>query len=229
MEVQSLNRFSQEKIDSLLSSIPFYKQVKSQDEWQYELLMRHSKVIEYRPGEVVLERGRRDQWLFFLLKGQLQVVVGGDREAKVVNYITPGEVFGDLAILLNHERSATVKSDKNSRRIVVFGTNFQVFGQLNDFSLISLATKLAYFRNMVHNLRWKLEMYRTAYPENIKSQEHHKVKLYIGKKDCFEELEALEAQARELANLLIQWNVEFASLAPNAIAHIDQVAIDAFG
>ena len=229
MEVQSLNRFSQDKIDSLLSCIPFYKQVKSHDQWQYELLMRHSKIIEYRPGEIVLEKGRKDQWLFFLLKGQLQVVVGDERESKVVNYITPGEVFGDLAVLLDHERSATVKSDKNSRRILVFGTNFQVFGALEDFSLISLSTKLAYFRNMVHNLRWKLEMYRTAYPENTKSQKHHKVKLYLGKKDCLEELVSLDSQARELANLLIQWNVEFDRLAPNAIAHVDQVAVDALG
>ena len=229
MDVQSLNRYSQETIDNLLSSIPFYKQVRAHDQWQYDLLMRHSKIIEYRPGEVVLEKGQKDEWLFFLLKGQLQVVVGEGENSKVVNHITPGEVFGDLSVLFDHMRTATVVSDSNSKRILVFGTDFQVFGRLSDVSLISLETKLIYYRNMVHNLRWKLEMYRAAYPENENSSEHRKVKLYIGPKGTLEELESLDLQARKLAKLLINWNTEFDRLPGNPVDPVDAASLASLG
>jgi cAMP-binding proteins - catabolite gene activator and regulatory subunit of cAMP-dependent protein kinases len=98
MDVHPLNKYRQDSLDTLLSSIPFYKAIKQRDQYQYDLLMRYSRVIEYRPGEVLMEQGQKDQWLYFLLKGQLAVVVGGGKQdRKVVNYITPGEVFGDLA------------------------------------------------------------------------------------------------------------------------------------
>ena len=184
MEIHPLNRYPRESLDTLLSAVPFYKAIKQRDQWQYDLLMNYSKIIEYRPGEVLLEQGHKDQWLYFLLKGQLAVLVGKPNEtAKVVNYITPGEVFGDLAALMDYERTATVVADTNSKRVLVFGTDFQVFGELKDTRKVSLATKLEYFRNMVHNLRWKLEVYRMSYPDQPFSTSHRKVKLYMGQKD----------------------------------------------
>jgi cAMP-binding proteins - catabolite gene activator and regulatory subunit of cAMP-dependent protein kinases len=183
MEVHPLHHYQQDSLDKLLSSIPFYKGVKQRDQWQYDVLMSYSRIIEYRPGEVLLEQGQNDQWLYFLLRGQLAVVVGsGETERKVVNYITPGEVFGDLAVLIDHERTATVVADPHCKSVLVFGTDFQVFGDLADIHKITLATKLEYYRNMVHNLRWKLEVYRMSYPDHSFASNHRKVKLYSGKK-----------------------------------------------
>ena len=172
MEVQPINGFSQEVIRTLLTSIPFYKDVMSQDQWQYDLLMSHSRIIEYSPSEVVLQKGEKDKWLFFLLKGQLNVIVGEKPNEKIVNQITPGEVFGDLAVLFDQKRTATVLADRSAKKVMVFGTDFQIFGDLKDFNLISLKTKLTYYRNMVHNLRWKLEMYRTKFPTSELASEH---------------------------------------------------------
>lgn len=235
MDVQPLHRYPQESIDSLLLSIPFYRAVKSLDQYQYDLLMRYSRVIEYQPGEVVLEKGRRDEWLYFLLKGQLEVLSGkhldkGDvSESVVVNYITPGEVFGDLAVLLDHERTATVVADSNSKRIVVFGTDFRVFGELEDVRPIALATKLIYYRNMVHNLRWKLEVYRISYPEKSFASDHRKVKLFTGQRDSMAELISLDKQARALANLIVLWNAEFNRLGVPPRSHVDKSSLQALG
>lgn len=230
MEIHPLNRYPRESLDTLLSAVPFYKAIKQRDQWQYDLLMNYSKIIEYRPGEVLLEQGHKDQWLYFLLKGQLAVLVGKPNEtAKVVNYITPGEVFGDLAALMDYERTATVVADANSKRVLVFGTDFQVFGELKDTRKISLATKLEYFRNMVHNLRWKLEVYRMSYPDQPFSTSHRKVKLYMGQKDCMDELEALDQQARALARLLVNWNTEFDRLAIKPSVSLDYRSLAALG
>jgi len=230
MEVQPVHKYPQESIDTLLSSIPFYKSVKQADQYQYDLLLRNSQIIEYRPGEVILEKGQRDEWLYFLLKGQLEVRTGAAADnSSVVNYITPGEVFGDLAVLFDHVRTATVLADSNSKKIMVFGTDFRIFGKLEDLHPISLATKLVYYRNMVHNLRWKLEVYRVSYPDKSFSSFHRKVKLYVGPKDTMEELYSLDSQARELAKLLVNWNTEFDRHSVLPRNEVDAQSLQAFG
>lgn len=209
MDLQPVSDYPKESIDALLSSVPFYKAIRHLDQYQYDVLLSHSKIIEYDPGEVILEKGQKEEWLYFLLKGQLEVRAGNESGSySVVNYITPGEVFGDLAVLFDQERTATVVADQNSRKILVFGTDVKVFGKLSDTHPISLATKLIYYRNMVHNLRWKLEVYRTAYPDQAFASDHRKVKLFTGTKDTLEELKSLDAQARQLAQLLVKWNSE---------------------
>ncbi len=228
MDVQPVSDYPKESIDALLSSVPFYKAIRHLDLYQYDMLLNHSKIIEYSPGEVILEKGQKEEWLYFLLKGQLEVRAGDeDGSYSVVNYITPGEVFGDLAVLFDQERTATVVADQNSRKILVFGTDVKVFGKLEDTHPISLATKLIYYRNMVHNLRWKLEVYRTAYPEQSFASDHRKVKLFVGAKDTIDELRSLDEQARQLAQLLVKWNTEIYQHALTPRSKIDTASLKA--
>lgn len=210
MHSKPVNDYPRAVIEQLTSVIPFFKQVRQQDAWQFELLLKYSQVLSFESGETVLERGACDSWLCFLLKGQLIVLAGEASHA--VNYITPGEVFGDLAMLLKQERSATVVADHNSREILVFATDFSVFGDLEDVRTINLPTKLTYYRNLIHSLRWKLEVYRTKYPHYSLANGHRSVKLYRGEKETMDELRALDQQARQLGRLLTQWNIEFGRL-----------------
>ncbi len=230
MEVQAVYKYPQESVDTLLSSVPFYKSIKQADQYQYDLLLRHSKILEFSPGEVILEKGLKEEWLYFLLKGQLEVHAGSSEDqATIVNYITPGEVFGDLAVLFDHVRTATVVADSNSKKILVFGTNFQVFGKLEETHTVSLNTKLTYYRNMVHNLRWKLEVYRAAYSDQPFASAHRKIKLYTGPKDTMEELKSMDGQARELAKLLVAWNTAIDRLSITPRSEIDSQSLKAIG
>lgn len=210
MDAHHLEGHSQEMLDKQLSVVAFYKQVKQADPIQYSILMQHSRLLEYRIGEVVIGAGQKDNWFHFLLRGQLVVYAGqGFMDVRRVNYITSGEAFGDLAVLLDQRRTATVIVDARCKRAVVFSTDFSIFGSLKTFDLINLGTKLIYYRNLVHSLRWKLELYRTRYPRHRFSSHHHRVKLYLGPRDTMDELESLDQQARQLAKLLIDWNLEF--------------------
>ncbi len=213
MDIKQITEFSRPTVDQLLAAIPFYKTVKQQDLWQFEMLLKHSRIVSYDPGEVVLKCGEKDTWLYFLLKGQLAVYVGEDLNSDAVNYITPGEVFGDLAMLVDDLRTATLVADSNSKRVMAFGTDFNIFGELDDFRVISLQTKLAYYRNTVHSLRWKLEVYRVKYPQSDLAANHRKVKLYTGALGSYEELTSLYQQAKDLARLLVCWNQEFGALS----------------
>ena len=221
MEIKLLSKLSRDYVEQLLSGIPFFKLVKQQDAWQFELLLQSSRVVTYSPGEVVLQRGESDQWLFFLLKGRLAVYVDDPMKGELVNYVTPGEVFGDLSQLMGKPRTATIIAESSARESVVLATDASIFGDISSSRPITIQTKLAYYRNTVHNLRWKLEVYRSQHLQHPLANKHRQVKLYTGVKDTLEELKALYEQAQALASLLLEWNREFGALSVESSAHQD--------
>ena len=218
MEIKPLHKFPRDTLEQLLSGISFFKAVKQQDSWQYELLLQSSRIISYIPGEIVLKRGDTDDWLYFLLKGRLAVYVDDLGRGELVNYVTPGEVFGDLARLVGQPRTATVIADEASRQSVVFAMDCSIFDDLSSNRPVTLQTKLIYYRNTVHNLRWKLEVYRAQHLQHELANRHRQVRLYAGIKDTREELVSLHEQAKALALLLLEWNTEFGAPMDSAAA-----------
>lgn len=213
METKSLYKVPKDTLEHLLSGIPFFKVVKQQDLKQLDILLRASRVMSFVPGEVVLQKGDTGNWLYFLLKGKLAVYVDQALKGDLVNYVTPGEVFGDLAQLVGKPRTATVIADASAKESMVLALDFNVFGPLNSVSPITLQTKLAYYRNTAHNLRWKLEVYRSQHLQHELANKHRQIKLYLGPKDTHEELISLYEQSQALALLLMSWNKEFGVLA----------------
>lgn len=209
MQIYRVDQYPGDALDKLINSIAFFRQIRTSDAGQFDVLMRYANILDFRPGEVVIEEGEDDTWLYFLIRGKLAVYSGSRYNAmRRIADILPGEVFGDLAVLLGHRRTATVIADTGFRHSLVFTLNFEVFGGLQDFNIITLATKLTYYRILVHNLRWKLEMYRSRYPDYAFASSHHKVRLFGGESESIEELISLHEQAQHLSRLLIHWNVE---------------------
>lgn len=206
MDIYPLHRCPESTVDAVLNTLTLYKLVRQASEEQFSVLMHHSQLLDLGGGEIVVEEGQIDTWLYFLVKGGL-AVYAGERSLKRVNAITPGEVFGDMAVLLHHPRSATVIADTRYRRSIVLRTDFSIFGEPENLTVVSLQTKLPFYRTMVHNLRWKLEVYRTQFPDHAFAADHRKVKLYTGSRDSLEELISLAAQAQRLAELLMTWNL----------------------
>jgi signal-transduction protein with cAMP-binding, CBS, and nucleotidyltransferase domain len=213
METKPLHKIPKDTLEHLLSGIPFFKVVKQQDAKQLDILLQASRILSFVPGEVVLQKGDTGNWLYFLLKGKLAVYVDQALKGDLVNYVTPGEVFGDLAQLMGQARTATVIADTAAKESMVLALDFNVFGPLNSLAPISLQTKLAYYRNTAHNLRWKLEVYRSQHLQHELANKHRQIKLYHGPKDTFDELVSLYEQSQALALLLMEWNKEFGVLA----------------
>jgi len=117
--------------------------------------------------------------------------------------------FCDLAMGMidkNIEQTAPVAVEKKAGDALVFETDFSVFGELNDFSKITLATKLAFFRNVINNTRFKLESYKTKDPKHPLAEAYAKLEKFAGAKDTKEELAFLHKQASMFARLLSKWN-----------------------
>jgi CRP/FNR family transcriptional regulator, cyclic AMP receptor protein len=217
METKPLHKIPKDTLEHLLSGIPFFKVVKQQDAKQLDILLQASKVMSFVPGEIVLQKGDTGNWLYFLFKGKLAVYVDQALKGDLVNYVTPGEVFGDLAQLVGQARTATIIADPAAKESMVLALDFNVFGPLNSVNPITLQTKLAYYRNTAHNLRWKLEVYRSQHLQHELANKHRQIKLYHGPKDTYEELVSLFEQSQALALLLMEWNKEFGVLAAESM------------
>jgi hypothetical protein len=203
--------YSPDTLENLLSGIPFWKDMIFNDPDQMDVLKRHSSIYEPAAGEVVIEKGATDKIFYFLLSGQLVVYPDGKKSRKAVNYLTPGQALGVLALLCNSPRTATLVADPKSGRVQMIGTDFAPFGELTDFSKIHLGTKLALWRMVTHNTRWKLNVYRMQTPDHPLALALGKVESFSGEKGTVEELQSLDRQVRALTDLMSKWNEVLAS------------------
>ena len=68
-------------------------------------LLRLSRIREYEDGEVIIQEGDLDPWLYFLLSGKIRV----SKEDLEINTIDKkGEIFGEMRIIDFMQRSASV-------------------------------------------------------------------------------------------------------------------------
>jgi CRP/FNR family transcriptional regulator, cyclic AMP receptor protein len=205
MEQIDRAEFPLERIQRLLSGIPFFNEVARESEQQLSRLLECSDIMQARASEEVIRKGDTDTFLYFLLKGQL-AVMAPNGDSKVLNYISPGEVFGALAMIRGTPRTATIRVDEASREAIVARLNYADFSNITDFNYLSLATKLAFYRMLVHNIRWTLEVNKMQNPQHELVVRMRTVPIYTGPKNSSEELAALNDQAHKLADILCLWN-----------------------
>ena len=95
-----------------LQKIPFLAGV---DEAALKLVEAALVVKKVERGHRVLEKGDTGEHLFFLLAGRLQVVdLHEDGREIGLNFLAPGDYFGELSIIDGLPRSATVLACENS-------------------------------------------------------------------------------------------------------------------
>ena len=67
-------------------------------------------VKRFQPGEIVIQEGGRDSCAYIILSGTAEVFKkAGDREVRVAT-LGKGQVFGEMGLIENRPRSATVKA-----------------------------------------------------------------------------------------------------------------------
>ncbi len=79
------------------------------DEQISQVLLRQLRVQTFTKGEYVVHKGGRGEDLFFLLDGRLLVVdVTAEGRQTGLNFLTPGDFFGELALIDELPRSASI-------------------------------------------------------------------------------------------------------------------------
>jgi CRP-like cAMP-binding protein len=67
-------------------------------------LLEMSKIRKYRAGEMIVEEGRSDTWLYFLMLGKVKI---SKRGKEVVTLSRKGEIFGEMGAMDSSRRSAS--------------------------------------------------------------------------------------------------------------------------
>lgn len=204
MNITELNRLSAYEVESWCARIPFFRELRHNSPDQWALLAQACCVLQLAPGEVIMRRGQQGTWVYFLLRGNL-LVFQDEPVGEALAEITPGELFGDLALVGDSARKATVAAPA-SRGATALSCDLRTFGDLRDFSRISLPTKLGFYRTVLHSIRWRLERYRGAAPDHPLVRELLRAPAFTGERESVAELDYLVGQARLMASLLERWN-----------------------
>jgi CRP-like cAMP-binding protein len=108
-------------------------------------LERLAEVREYAEGAVVVSQEERGEALFVLVSGRVKVVLYGDsgREIILSMFKTPGDFFGEMSLLDNEPRSATVIAAERSRLLVLSRRDFQAHIEAHPRTALRVLTELS--------------------------------------------------------------------------------------
>lgn len=215
MKVIPMRDYPQDVADNFLSGINFVREMRLNDPAQFDVLMQRTQFIELSPGETIINAGEMDSRYFFLLKGQLSVYADSTHRSRELNKITPGQSFGALSIICHKPRTATVAITPGCIGALLIAIDLSGLGQLLDFSIFALTTKLSLYRTVVNNTRWQLEVYKMDFPTHPLTQKSKEVEIFIGKKLTEQELQSLERQIMQLTTLITEWNTELVPKEPD--------------
>ena len=74
-------------------------------------ILELSKIRKYEPGEVILDEGVFDSWIYFLISGKIKVIKH-DESLSILR--RTGDVFGEMGIIDGSPRSASVVAIDNT-------------------------------------------------------------------------------------------------------------------
>lgn len=117
-------RSLKETMAGFLSGIPMFQTLSFEE---ILLVAGHVNFTRVAPGETLFREGDRGATVTFVVDGALDVVkqAGTDREV-VLGTLTRGRSIGEMAILENEPRSATVRARTGSTLVVLSRSAFDL-------------------------------------------------------------------------------------------------------
>ena len=107
-----------------------------------EQVLRTAREQQYRSGDVVVAEGDPATRLFLLAAGTARV----EKEGKVIGRIQAGEFFGELALLEQHGRTATVIADSDLTCVIIPAWEFRA--SLNEYPEMAVPMLEAVIRRL---------------------------------------------------------------------------------
>lgn len=100
-------------------------------------------LVKFAPGEAVIWEKERNDDVYFLVEGRLEVFVTENEQPVQVGVINPGEMFGELAFFTEDPRTATVRAAQPSECFVLTDADLQLLAYQHPTILMQMAGALA--------------------------------------------------------------------------------------
>lgn len=206
MKAIPIDTYPQDMANAFINGITFVNEVRANDAEQLAVLMKNAYFMEFDSGETLLTAGKSGRRYSFLLKGQLSVYADEDTSNHAINQITPGQSFGGLSIICKTRRTATIAVSASCKSALILSIDMAGLGELNDYSVYTLQTKLALYRAIVNNTRWQMELYKMDYPNHPLTLRGRAIDVFIGPRNTELELASFDRQAHQLIEMIVEWN-----------------------
>jgi len=198
-------------LDAAARRVAFFSALYEADKEQYALFLDHCQAYAVSAGQAVICQGDAAAQLFFIVAGSVDVTANG----QYLGTLPAGETFGDMTMFVDSRRNASITAaEENSAATLLLALDVSLFGELNDFSVVSLASKLLFYRLHIQRARWRLEKNRIQYPQHIFFERMTRLPEVSANDDDLE-LSELHRQAVALTHMLLEWNalgIEFGSI-----------------
>jgi hypothetical protein len=98
----------------------------------YTYRKRHSlfEFETFEPGRVIFRQGEEGECAYFIRSGEVEVLQGEGTDQKVLAKLGSGQYFGEMALINNAPRNATVRAVSKSTVAVLGKQNFGIMLKL---------------------------------------------------------------------------------------------------
>jgi len=105
-----------QKID-LLKKVPMFSNLSNH---QLIEIAKHAQQVSVKEGTVLAEQGRKGWEFFFIVDGEAQV----EKDGKAIRRLASGDFFGEISLIDQEPRTATVTAETNMMLLVVDTRSF---------------------------------------------------------------------------------------------------------
>lgn len=110
------------QINELLETHPLFLTLSEEDRRQVSEIARRRT---FGAGETVFQKGGPGDAMYGVLTGTVSIrIASDDGEIRVVNHITDGEIFGEIALIDGLDRTADAVSERESSLLVIRRPDF---------------------------------------------------------------------------------------------------------
>ncbi|MCB0196394.1 MAG: cyclic nucleotide-binding domain-containing protein [Anaerolineae bacterium] len=114
-------------------------------------LIAHFSLVRFAPGEPVIWQNERNDDVYILIEGKLEVLVDHQGQPTPVGTINANEIFGEIAFFTEDPRYATVRAVEPSKCYVLTDVDLQLLAYEHPTILMQMAGVLAKRLAAVYN------------------------------------------------------------------------------
>lgn len=133
---------------SFLLSYPIYRDFEKQD---IDVLSRICEEEKYKDKAIIFKSGAPGDAMFMIKSGTVKIWIETDNRRKMIALLSDGEFFGEMALIDNSPRSATVTAEGDTELVKL---STEGFSRLKtEFSATGFKVVGVLLKFMVHRIR----------------------------------------------------------------------------